>query len=325
MNMKIQRLGIGFLTFLFLGCVLFSAGIFFVGCEDDSGDEPVGTSIIQGNVDSFETSVAVSRVLAAVAGVVVYLDGPVSRSTTTDTNGNFTFTELPAGDYTLRFEYNGEEVTYRGESGQTASITLESNQMVELTGMRISGGQVNIGNIRVLELDESGQPIEPEPEPQPELASTIWYSGATNITLGLYQITDPPEIPFDVNCDETPDFIFYKPIMDVEFEPQSSNRATGPLASGVLINSESEDWFESRQLLLRKVLVDDWGSPDGFYETYFGMWSGVTNGYMGLEFRILSVTHYGWAHISHSSVDVTLRGWAYETRPGVGIRAGQTE
>ena len=120
----------------------------FVGCGD--GDEATGTCAIQGIVESFETAAPVAaRILAAVPGIVVYIDGPVSRNTTTDANGSFSFSSLPAGDYSLRFTYNGEEVTYRGESGQEAMISVAENQTVEVT-IRVSGGHVNIGNLRVI-------------------------------------------------------------------------------------------------------------------------------------------------------------------------------
>ena len=57
------------------------AGSFMSGCGTD---EPEGTGAVQGNVESFENTLAVSRILAAVSGVTVYLEGPVNRSTTTD-------------------------------------------------------------------------------------------------------------------------------------------------------------------------------------------------------------------------------------------------
>ena len=130
-------------------CVVTAMLGTMTGCGGGDGDAAEGTGTIQGTVESFEASVPAALVLAAVQGVTVYLDGPVSRSTTTDANGTFSFTGLPAGDYTLAFEYNGEEVTYRGQSGQEATISVGQNQTVEVTEMRISGGHVNIGNISV--------------------------------------------------------------------------------------------------------------------------------------------------------------------------------
>ena len=52
-----------------------------------------------------------------------------------------------------------------------------------------------------------------------------------------------------------------------------------------------------------------------------GPWSKVT-GYMGLKFVANGLTHFGWAQIAGGA---RLLGWAYETRPGVAIKAGQTK
>ena len=161
--------------------LLFLLAAVVAGCggsggDGNDGDGVRGTSAIRGNISSFETADAsfapamkeketlLARVASAVsgilvpsayaagnrAGIVVYLDGPVSRSTTTAADGSFSFSQLPAGTYALRFEYNGEEVTYRGKSGQVPEITLGENEIVELVNLRISGGKVNVGNVRVI-------------------------------------------------------------------------------------------------------------------------------------------------------------------------------
>jgi len=159
----------------------FCITVIMVGCGTTGGndDEGVrGTSTIQGNISSFETTdvtfvpvkhekegflarfvSGISEVLVPAAyargvleGITVYLEGPVSRSTTTTADGIFIFTELPAGTYQLRFEYSGEEVRYRGNSGQVPAITVEEDQTVELISIRISGGRVNIGNIKRLRI-----------------------------------------------------------------------------------------------------------------------------------------------------------------------------
>ena len=160
-----------------------------VGCDGSGGDDGDeargtdsvgGTSTIRGNISSFEMADAtfepiipgkksllsrfasvISEALVPCAyaagnreGIIIYLDGPVSRSTTTADDGTFAFSDLPAGAYTLSFEYDGEEVRYRGNSGQVPVITVEENQIVELLNLRISGGKVNIGNIKVIKLDD---------------------------------------------------------------------------------------------------------------------------------------------------------------------------
>jgi len=66
-----------------------------------------------------------------------------------------------------------------------------------------------------------------------------------------------------------------------------------------------------------------------------GRWADVSNGYLGLRFKIGSETHYGWArlsvresfHYDHGLVPLvtpTITGYAYETVPDRGIFAGRT-
>jgi hypothetical protein len=71
------------------------------------------------------------------------------------------------------------------------------------------------------------------------------------------------------------------------------------------------------------------------YSTFFlttghhgGSWFNATNRFLGLKFKIRGRTHYGWARLSitvNSKISGTLTGYAYETIPGKGIVAGQTE
>jgi len=53
------------------------------------------------------------------------------------------------------------------------------------------------------------------------------------------------------------------------------------------------------------------------------------SGYLGLSFQINGETYYGWVYLSVSLDEgnnpfVTLNGYAYETTPGMPIKAGQT-
>lgn len=169
------------LRYTIVGLVSLLAAVMagYGGCGDSDDDGVDGTSAIRGIISSFETADAsfapvmeeretlLARVASGISealvpsahaagnreGILVYLDGPVSRSTTTAADGSFSFSQLPAGTYTLRFEYNGEEVTYRGKSGQVPEITLGQNEIIELVDIRISGGKVNIGNIHVIPID----------------------------------------------------------------------------------------------------------------------------------------------------------------------------
>lgn len=61
-----------------------------------------------------------------------------------------------------------------------------------------------------------------------------------------------------------------------------------------------------------------------------GNWVNVTNGYLGLEFRIDGRAHYGWARLTVKLVNqgyryvAELTGYAYETEPDTPIVAGKT-
>lgn len=163
--------------------VLFGVWL-MAGCEgsDSSGANTVlpGGSIVRGNVESMDVagvhrqSASLSResCLARVAravsdllvpsaeaatnsvprgtdGIAVTLSGPADRSAVTGDNGVFSITNVPAGEYQVAFEWNGEKIRYRGNSGQQATLTVGTNEVVELLNIRISGSHVNIGNIKV--------------------------------------------------------------------------------------------------------------------------------------------------------------------------------
>ena len=156
-------------------------GLFLVGCElpwDDDEADVAGTSTIQGQITSFsddgvEISLSpieykeniliriassISDVLVASAyagvteGIKVIIEGPVTREMVCGEDGIFVFSGLSAGEYKLRFKYNDKEIRYRGNSGQEAVITVQENQRVELAAIKVSGGVVNIGNIKTVQL-----------------------------------------------------------------------------------------------------------------------------------------------------------------------------
>lgn len=168
------------LTFLGL-CLCIAAIIIGCGSPGDgisdslSSDSTRGAATIRGNISSFDTAKAnfvpveqknqslitqlaswISEALIPSAhargqleGIVVYLEGDsVNRDTVVGADGTFIFSELPAGTYQLRFEYQGEQVRYRGRSGQSPTITVEEGEIVDLLNIRISGGRANIGNIK---------------------------------------------------------------------------------------------------------------------------------------------------------------------------------
>lgn len=77
------------------------------------------------------------------------------------------------------------------------------------------------------------------------------------------------------------------------------------------------------------------GKLMAWMNTYFGsdfgsggQWKNVSDGYLGLAFKINGQIHFGWARLTMSYYDVplkaTLTGFAYETRVKTPIFAGQT-
>lgn len=145
-----------------------------IGCEGSDGG---GTAAIGGNVTSFDTGSATFRASsspreslwasvwrsftdmlvqpavagAGAAGVSVQLRGPANASATTGDDGTFEITGLPAGNYEIEFSYGGQQIRYRGRSGQMAMLTLHEGEMLQLQNIRVSGGKVNIGNIKRIE------------------------------------------------------------------------------------------------------------------------------------------------------------------------------
>lgn len=68
---------------------------------------------------------------------------------------------------------------------------------------------------------------------------------------------------------------------------------------------------------------------DSVFYKYYGPWTNVTNGYLGLKFKIHGKTHYGWARLTVVDqgfrLTGTLTGYAYETIANKSIIAGNTK
>jgi hypothetical protein len=75
-------------------------------------------------------------------------------------------------------------------------------------------------------------------------------------------------------------------------------------------------------------MADVQQSDTVFYK-YYGKWTYVRNGYLGLKFKIHGKTHYGWARLGviHDGFKLTgtLTGYAYETIANKAIVAGDTK
>jgi hypothetical protein len=116
---------------------------------------PKGTASIAGNVTSADGGRPMRRAIVRVQGSA----SAASRSTTTDERGNFEFTELPAGDFTLRVTKPGYLESIYGQknpgSGRPGTpISLKENQRIEKLNLTIPKGGVITGRI----VDDAGEP-----------------------------------------------------------------------------------------------------------------------------------------------------------------------
>jgi hypothetical protein len=105
-----------------------------VGCES-GGSDSAGNSTIAGNIASvdLDTAVVLASMLrptvrdiaksAGVIGITVRLEG-AGLSTTTRSDGSFTFTDLPAGDYILVFVIGDVEIRFPLGVGETQSVVI---------------------------------------------------------------------------------------------------------------------------------------------------------------------------------------------------------
>ena len=79
----------------------------------------------------------------------------------------------------------------------------------------------------------------------------------------------------------------------------------------------------------RLIMADQLAQSFAGTTYYFGYWFDVSNGYLGLRFKIDGQVHYGWARISTRSsskyqIVAALTGYAYETEADTPIKAGTT-
>jgi len=150
---------------------------------------------------------------------------------------------------------------------------------------------------------------------------SIWWSGPQERRL----VPIAPD--FDINGDGTVDFLFRNYEATLSLAPVGGNRAVAdptwqpahlnyrPLPAGTLIDAALPGAFV-------------WDGDENFLVSYVdiggsGPWHGVQYGLLGVSLQINGQTHYGWVRMSDvSQVSFILHDWAYETRPGVPIKAG---
>lgn len=159
---------------LITASVLLGSGMALLGlpgCSDNDTVAVQGTATIGGNVVSFKGGTAGTTLAGLVQGVVVTIVGPVTRTATTDENGIFTFADLPAGEYTMSFQYSGMSVTYL-KDGQPALLVVGEGQTVRLVDVVIKDGVASVGNVLMC---DPGATCEPPEQPTklraPELVS----------------------------------------------------------------------------------------------------------------------------------------------------------
>ena len=116
---------------VFFGCAL-ATGCDGGAADGEDADSAIGTSLVQGSVQSFEATSNGARVLGAVGGASVRLEGATGRSATADDDGDFLLVAVPAGQYRLIIASGGVIATYE-------SLTVGTGVLVRL-------GNINVGS-----------------------------------------------------------------------------------------------------------------------------------------------------------------------------------
>ncbi len=169
------------------------AAVMLTGCggsdSETSYDTAPGTSVIVGNVVSFDAATA--KVRAAVAGVTVSLFG-ASNTTTTDSNGEFELTGVAPGSYKIVFEFGGGMGQY--------ALTVVADSLIELKDIVIGG------NSTVEIAEETSGPL-PEPAEAVVMVTVYWCDDdvvkQTEITQATYD-ADPSSYSTEAPDCESP-------------------------------------------------------------------------------------------------------------------------
>ena len=95
--------------------------VLLAGCNSGDGSRPEGNSTVQGNVASFSAG-AVSLAPGG-AGVDVRMLG-TGLSTTTDSDGDFVMSGVPAGNHEMQFMFNDQVSTLEVDVPEDGILTL---------------------------------------------------------------------------------------------------------------------------------------------------------------------------------------------------------
>lgn len=152
-----------------------------------------------------------------------------------------------------------------------------------------------------------------------------WHDASA---FGSYQI----DLDDDGNTDYTlrvrSDLAFgigyLDPAGDNQYVNNPANPFGTPIEKGVEIGASSQEW---KGLLVYPNGYNYLGTLSTLGKTIEqggGGWTGKTDKYLGLKFKIGSQTHYGWARLDARDDDrvYTLKDFAYESTPDQPILAG---
>jgi hypothetical protein len=130
--------------FIRLAAIAAVAGLFsLTGCDSGDGSSPEGTSTVQGNVASYSIDgvAYVPGEETAVGGVGVHMMG-TDLSTTTDDNGYFIMSGVPAGLHQMQFMFNGQI--------STIDVNVPDDGIVTMQDIRCYGQQpATVGHMNV--------------------------------------------------------------------------------------------------------------------------------------------------------------------------------
>ena len=178
--MKFLRLVSWYSLCLFL-CVLFILN----SCKKE--EAPKG--VISGRVTLVGTQVPIE-------GIVISFSGPRTGSVATGTDGTFSFTELPIGEYTIRvsvsssyLEVNVPNQTVRGD--QTTSVDISLTPKGSISGTILEEGSTNA--IEGASVSLSGGPLNLTPS-------------LTTVTDGKYSFSAIPDGSYIVSVSH-PDYV----------------------------------------------------------------------------------------------------------------------
>jgi hypothetical protein len=144
-------------------------------------------------------------------------------------------------------------------------------------------------------------------------------------------------VPVDLNHDGIPDFKFT--IQSFAYHSFHATFEVLPMGNGVMASSKGDAAplplgdqvggsrvFKHNHATLARSSGFDYNSVYSWHSG--GPWANQQNRYLGVEFEIGGVTHYGWIRLSVTlknfrQFTATITGFAYETVAGKAILTGQ--